>query len=103
VNETDGSVRCTLGSGGVLCAKCQLGYQPSALAEGRCIECPSNAVVDAMWPWIVLIFLAVAGGRGWKRKGAASWKHFSTHRFPGIQKLQPVVLLKIALSFYQGT
>jgi hypothetical protein len=102
VNETDGSVRCTLGSGGVLCAKCQLGYQPSALAEGRCIECPSNAVVDAIWPWVVVSILVVGARAAWKRKGKVFWHFWSTHILPGAEKVKPVIIFKIVLGFYQG-
>jgi hypothetical protein len=73
----------------------------STLGSGRCILCPPNALADVIWPWFAFAGIVVAGRACWLRGGKRAWSKVSQKLLPG-KNMQPVVLFKIVLSFYQG-
>jgi hypothetical protein len=70
--------------------------------EGRCVECPSHAILDAVAPWIVVIALGLLIRTAWRRGVKEWWVHWSAHILPGVEKVKPVVLFKILLGFWQA-
>ena len=101
VNRTTGGVACASGSTGVLCSQCNEQYMKSTLQSGRCILCPPNALADVIWPWIAFVGIVVAGRAFWLHGGKRAWSKVSQKLLPG-KNMQPVVLFKIVLGFYQG-
>jgi hypothetical protein len=101
VNSTTGGVACASGSTGVLCSQCNEQYMKSTLGSGRCILCPPNALADVIWPWFAFAGIVVAGRAFWLHGGKRVWSKVSQKLLPG-KNMQPVVLFKIVLSFYQG-
>jgi hypothetical protein len=100
VNSINGAVVCAPGSTGVLCAKCSETWMKSALQFGRCIPCPRNALLDTIWPWILFLAVTIPGRVFWVSKGKRAFKTLRRKLLPG-KNVQPVVLFKIVLGFYQ--
>ena len=101
VNSSTGGVACAPGANGVLCAFCDENWMKSTLESGRCIPCPRHALMDVLWPWIGFFVIVFAGHTFWVRKGKRLWGKWSQKLLPG-KNMQPVVLSKIVLGFYQG-
>ena len=101
MNIPNGGVACAPGSTGVLCAMCKKKYMNSTLAGGRCIACPPGALMDVLWPWIAFVAIAICGRVFWLWRGQRVWRRVSQKLLPG-KNMQPVVLFKIVIGFYQG-
>jgi hypothetical protein len=96
VEPVNGSVTCAPGSRGVLCATCQHGWEYSTLAGGKCVQCPSSAELNLVWPLCALAFVALALRQLWWLKGRQLWLLAKTRALNG-QSIEVVVLFKIVL------